>query len=371
MQNRGSAIQIIVDAAVCLAAGAVMHSQFNAHARHGKSVSDSDLLIDGTPPPPAMREVRKLSTQSQSHAAKSPSRITELSFDPPETDLGEVEWGTQVPFELVLVNELDKELRIANVRTSCGCTTLNGEELAGKRLQPKERVYVSGTLDAEYHPGHKQRTVTVESETGGTATAVISAKVIGTFAVQPAAVDFGPISIDAEDQQSPSYVVTFTSSTYRIAGDPTSDVDWLDVTAADRLSGQTDILITLRLDRLSSGISTASVYLPTNDNRVPPAVIPVRVRATHSLISEPASVFLRGSKSQLVVFLDLDHKPVRITKAICHHDNVIATITSEGNLLVRNPLGTPVSDQVLVKVVAEAGQRGRVRVACFPPLKMD
>ncbi len=84
-----------------------------------------------------------------------------LQVVPEVYDLGRLPAGdTPVPFEFVIKNVGDEELKITNVRAYCGCTTT---ELAANTLAPNEEVVLRGELKTRGIEGATSKSIAISS----------------------------------------------------------------------------------------------------------------------------------------------------------------------------------------------------------------
>ena len=85
-----------------------------------------------------------------------------LVVEKDKIDLGEVKEGETVDAVFVLENKGDADLKIENVRTSCGCTTVKLTDQE-KIIAPGGKQKVTARFNTKGRPGKQSKTVTVVS----------------------------------------------------------------------------------------------------------------------------------------------------------------------------------------------------------------
>jgi hypothetical protein len=83
-----------------------------------------------------------------------------LRLDPTSKDLGVVPLGVDTSASFTLTNVGGSDLRLANLRTSCGCTLAN---LSTEVISPGSTATVAVTLRIPMHPGAVAQTITFET----------------------------------------------------------------------------------------------------------------------------------------------------------------------------------------------------------------
>ncbi len=243
------------------------------------------------------------------HNAGAASGAEHTGFVPLEVDLGAVHWNSEVPFSAAFVNRDDDPVTIRVVRTSCGCTTLR-DEIQGAAIAPGAELAVSGLVRVPQRPGETREEVTLLLDTGAVHVLPVRFEVLAGYSVRPAAIDFGTVNLDEGADVLTSAI--FESDQATIAGTPTSDAAWVDVSVGSSVAGETELVVSLVKTRLATGRQWANISVSTTDAHRPHLTIPVRANATSSLRPVPGQVVLRAGDERVVHVVDSDGRTVDV-----------------------------------------------------------
>lgn len=224
-----------------------------------------------------------------------------------EHDFGTVARGAKAEFVFEFENIYEETLRVAGVRSSCGCTSVS---LTKDTLHTFEKGGVVATFNTASFLGHRSATLTVTFDKPFTAEVQLNVQgfIRSDVVFTPGSVDFGVVDVGrgASKQVSITY-----------AGKP----DWriLDVRSANshlevelnergRGNGRVayEMVVFLKPD-LAEGFFQDQLLLVTNDTRNASVPLVVEGRVAPGLSLSPAALYL-GSlasgetvKKQLVV----------------------------------------------------------------------
>ena len=224
-----------------------------------------------------------------------------------EHDFGTVARGAKAEFVFEFENVYEETLRLAGVRSSCGCTSV---ALTKDTLHTFEKGGVIATFNTASFLGHRSATLTVTFDKPFTAEVQLNVQgfIRSDVVFTPGSVDFGVVDVGhgASKQIAINY-----------AGKP----DWriLDVRSANshlevelnergRGNGRVsyDMVVFLKPD-LPEGFFQDQLLLVTNDTRNASVPLVVEGRVAPALSLSPASLYLGSlaagetTKKQLVV----------------------------------------------------------------------
>ena len=213
-------------------------------------------------------------------------------FETTEHDFGTIARGAKAEYEFVLKNIYVKDVHIASVRVSCGCTT---PSIKKALLKTDEKGGILASINSHKFTGRQSSTITVTIDKPMYATVQLHVKVYirPDVLVEPEAVQLGDIEQGAGAQKTVSVSCTRRS-------------DWkiLEVKSANpHLSGEvvettrrgSRVVYELRV-RLDEGEPTGylreHLMLVTNDKLAKQIPVMVQGRVVSAVTVSPASLFL-------------------------------------------------------------------------------
>ncbi|MGH7965064.1 MAG: DUF1573 domain-containing protein, partial [Candidatus Binatia bacterium] len=115
-----------------------------------------------TPPPPTVQtDVPPPSTEQTGAPTPAPTPSgPRIVFPEPVYDFGTVEQGEQITHLFRFINQGEQDLRIADVKTSCGCTAAI---ISANVIPPGQEGTISATFETARFIGEKVKNVTVYS----------------------------------------------------------------------------------------------------------------------------------------------------------------------------------------------------------------
>jgi hypothetical protein len=237
-------------------------------------------------------------------------------FETSEHDFGSVARGAKAEYAFVVTNNLQSDIHIAAVRTSCGCTT---PSIQNDTLKTYEKGAIIAHLNSDTHLGQRAATLTVTFDRPYYAEVQlqIRALVHTNVLMEPASLRFGTVEQGKESEARVRlYRADFPD--WRIQGVRLSDPQLQgEVIELARQRGQVWYDVKVRLAPTASpGYLSDFAVLTTNDPNMRQIPVQVEGQVRPNVIVSPADLFLgvmhSGQKvtKPLVVRAD---KPFRIT----------------------------------------------------------
>jgi hypothetical protein len=203
-------------------------------------------------------------------------------------DFGHVARGAKAEFAFELQNVYEEDVHIADVRTSCGCTT---PTITKPTLKTWEKGSIVATLNTRSFVGQRNSTLTViiDKPFYAEVQLTIAGYIHSDVDFQPGVAALGDIEQGASGEQS-------IAVTYRGAGnwqiaDVRSANSHLEVELGDpiRQPGQIiyKMLVRLKPDAPAGNLQD-QLTLVTNDQRMPTVVLPVEARVVPPLQVNPS-----------------------------------------------------------------------------------
>ncbi|MBI5865723.1 MAG: DUF1573 domain-containing protein [Planctomycetes bacterium] len=279
-------------------------------------------------------------------AVPSPPPPQSIVMEPSTMQLGDLTWGRPVSGTLRLTasNDLTGPILIASLDSSCGCTVFQ-EELVGRALSPGEAVDLEFQFNPGIHVGEKSSRISVVASDGTVATATIAATVRGTWRIDTDQVDFGTVCVDCPNMQSPSEeralerTVQFTAAPDALLSVNPPTATWLSVDIGEQRGLETEIHLTVRTDRLPSGLNAASAMLQTTSQDRPTGVIAVRARGVRALEPSVHRVVLHGVTPLEITVSAYGGAAVNLTRAESDDAALEIEIVEPDRISIRNRLG--------------------------------
>ena len=207
-------------------------------------------------------------------------------------DFGHVAHGSKGSFAFEITNPYEEDVHIADVRTSCGCTT---PTITKNTLKTWEKGSILATLNTQSFSGRRNATITVVIDRPYYAEVqlTISTVIHTDVEFQPGAVSFGNVDQGATPEQEVT-VTYYGRNTWQIrdvqSANQNLEVELGDpIRQPDRVSYK--MLVRLK-DSAPAGAIRDSLTLVTNDNRLPSIAVAVEGQVISPLTISPASLFV-------------------------------------------------------------------------------
>jgi hypothetical protein len=203
-------------------------------------------------------------------------------------DFGHVARGAKAEFAFELQNLYEEDIHIADVRTSCGCTT---PTITKPTLKTWEKGSIVATLNTRSFVGQRNSTLTVVIDKPYYAEVhlTIAGYIHSDVDFQPGVAALGDVEQGASSQQE--VMVTYRGyGNWQIA-DVRSANAHLEVELGQpiRQQGMVSYKMTVRLKPgAPAGILQDQLTLVTNDQRMPTVVLPVEGRVVPPLAVNPS-----------------------------------------------------------------------------------
>jgi hypothetical protein len=213
-------------------------------------------------------------------------------FPVTDHDFGTVARGSEPEFAFTFTNPYEEPIEIAEVRTSCGCTT---PQITKRRLQTWEKSSIIATLNTRSFTGHKQATLTVVISKPFPAEVQLNIKgtIRSDVVFEPWQVDFHEIG-QGQVAQRKVLVTHAGNANWQIADVRSANTHLeVELLSEQRVAGRVacEMLIRLKADA-PVGYFQDQLTLVTNDAENATIVLPVQGRVTSPLTISPASLFL-------------------------------------------------------------------------------
>ncbi|HZL91934.1 MAG TPA: DUF1573 domain-containing protein [Pirellulaceae bacterium] len=231
-------------------------------------------------------------------------------------DFGHVAHGSKASFLFEVTNLYEEDVHIADVRTSCGCTT---PTITKNTLKSWEKGGILATLNTQSFSGHRNATITVVIDKPYYAEVqlLVTVNIHSDIEFSPGAVSFG--NVDQGTAAEKELTVTYYGrNTWQIrdvqSANQSLEVELGDpIKQPDRVSYR--MLVRLK-DSTPPGYLGDSLTLVTNDSRLPSVSVSIEGQVVSPLTVSPASLFVGVLKPGQTVTKQLvvrAKKPFKIT----------------------------------------------------------
>src|SRR5262245_53447508 len=215
-------------------------------------------------------------------------------FQATSHDFGHVARGAKAEFAFEVQNLYEEDIHIADVRTSCGCTT---PTITKPILKTWEKGSIVATLNTRSFVGQRNSTLTVVIDKPYYAEVhlTIAGYIHSDVDFQPGVAALGDVELGTATEQE--VTVTYRGRGNWQIADVRSANAHLEVELGEpiRQPGLVSYKMTVRLKPdAPAGILQDQLTLVTNDQRMPTVVLPVEGRVTPPLAVSP-SPLLFGS----------------------------------------------------------------------------
>jgi hypothetical protein len=209
-------------------------------------------------------------------------------FQATNHDYGNVARGAKAEFAFELQNLYEEDVHIADVRTSCGCTT---PTITKPTLKTWEKGAIVATLNTRSFVGQRNSTLTVVIDKPYYAEVqlTIAGYIHSDVDFQPGVAALGDVEQGTAGEQMIN--VTYRGNVNWQIADVRSANTHLEVELADpiRQPGLVSYKMLVRLKPdAPAGILQDQLTLITNDQRMPTVVLPVEARVTPPLAVNPS-----------------------------------------------------------------------------------
>ena len=241
-------------------------------------------------------------------------------FKVTEHDFGTVARGAAAEFAFEFENPYEEDLRVAGVRTSCGCTT---PIITKKELKTFEKSKIIAKYNTRSFLGQKGATVTVifDKPFYAEVQLEVSGYIRSDIVFDPGKVDFGEVDQFSTVEQSLD--LTYAGRSDWKVVDVRSNSKHFEVVLdeTERANGKVGYKMKVRLkDDTPAGHFQDQLTLITDDNRLKTIPLLVQGNVVSPLTVAPSSLFLgvlqpgQSVTKQLVV---KSKRPFRILKIEC------------------------------------------------------
>jgi hypothetical protein len=231
-------------------------------------------------------------------------------------DFGHVAHGSKASFSFEVTNPYEEDVHIADVRTSCGCTT---PTITKNTLKSWEKGAILATLNTQSFSGQRSATITVVIDKPYYAEVqlLVTVNIHSDVEFTPGAVSFG--NVDQGTSAEKEVMVTYYGRNTWQVRDVQSANQNLEVELGDpiRQPDRVSYRMVVRLkDSTPPGYLSDSLTLVTNDSRLPSVAVAIEGQVVSPLTVSPASLFVGVLKPGQTVTKQLvvrAKKPFKIT----------------------------------------------------------
>ena len=221
-------------------------------------------------------------------AGASAKEWAQKMFQTTSHDYGHVARGAKAEFAFEVQNLYEEDVHIADVRTSCGCTT---PTITKPTLKTWEKGTIVATLNTRSFVGQRNSTLTVVIDKPYYAEVhlMIAGYIHSDVDFQPGVAALGDVEQGAAAQQD--VTVTYRGRGNWQIADVRSANPHLEVELGEaiRQPGLVSYKMSVRLKPdAPAGILQDQLTLVTNDQRMPAVVLPVEARVTPPLAVSPS-----------------------------------------------------------------------------------
>jgi len=207
-------------------------------------------------------------------------------------NFGHVAHGAKTEFSFELQNSYEEDVHIAEVRSSCGCTTAS---ISKQTLKTWEKGAIVTTFNTKSFQGQRNSTITVVFDRPFKAEVQLSVTgyIHNDVDIQPGSVVFGDVLQGTAVQQQVS--VTFYGRSNWNISDVRSANDHLEVelSSPNRAGGKTVYQMTVKLKPdAPAGFINDTLTIVTDDRNVPTVPLTVEGKILPPLTVSPSALFL-------------------------------------------------------------------------------
>jgi Protein of unknown function (DUF1573) len=245
-------------------------------------------------------------------------------FNTTSHDFGTVAKGSKAEFHFTIKNLYEEDLRILNVQSSCGCTTMR---ISKRELKTFETAEIIADFNTRDFQGHKTATITVMLECVSRADVQlhINGFIRSDVVTQPGSVDFGSVDQGAISVQR-LQVAYAGRDDWKILDAKTAD-PWYEVEMKEIARGggrvAYDLLVRLTKDA-PAGYVKDQLILVTNDSQAREIPIDMEGRVMSDITISPTKLFIGVVRPGQKVTKNLvvrGKTPFRIVDVTCPDKN--------------------------------------------------
>jgi hypothetical protein len=238
-------------------------------------------------------------------------------------DFGHVARGAKAEFAFELQNLYEEDIHIADVRTSCGCTT---PTISKPTLKTWEKGSIVATLNTRSFVGQRNSTLTVVIDKPYYAEVhlTIAGYIHSDVDFQPGVAALGDVEQGSSVQQE--VAVTYRGyGNWQIADVRSANAHLeVELGQAVRQQGMVTYKMTVRLKPdAPAGIFQDQLTLVTNDQRMPTVVLPVEGRVIPPLAVSPSPLLfgtLAAGQTATKQIVITGKQPFRVLSITSDHD---------------------------------------------------
>lgn len=240
-------------------------------------------------------------------SAASAGVTKETGFPSEFQDLGEAPWNEQVNFALQFQNGDDRDIEIATISSSCGCTTF-AADWHQQIIPPNQSLTLNGKLATGNNPGELSRSISVVLCDGRVYECPLRLKVIAGYEVTPSGLRFD--SIDIATDNPGMHLLRFRSKEAKLLR-VTSDSAWLTCDIGDTVVDgagirETALHVIANPRFLAFGNNTGRLTIFTSDQNKGEYGIGVAARGHSAVRAIPSFVVLREDSEQAIQLIGAD-----------------------------------------------------------------
>ena len=207
-------------------------------------------------------------------------------------DFGTIAAGAKAEFAFVMKNDYAKEIHIASVRSSCGCSDV---KIQNATLQPYETGTIIASVNSERLRGRQSSTITVVFDRPTYAEVQLYIKVFirGDMLLTPASIEFGelPLGKSAEKQLT---VTRYGDPDWKLL-DVTCDNPHLRASFEETVRSKQEVTYRLKMsldDQTPDGFLNEAALLTTTDDEATRVPVLVQGKIVPKIAVAPQDLFV-------------------------------------------------------------------------------
>jgi Protein of unknown function (DUF1573) len=269
-------------------------------------------------------------------------------FKTTKHDFGHVAHGSKTDFEFEITNSYQEDVHIADVTTSCGCTT---PTITKNTLKTWEKGAIVATFNTRSFSGQRSATIKViiDKPFYAEVQLTVSGYIHNDVDFEPGSVAFGDIDQGTASQKELT-VTYYGRSPWQIK-DVRSANDHLEVELGEPIKQSDRVVYKMQVrlkDDAPAGYLHDSLTLVTDDQRLPSVPLTVEGRIIPPLTVSPSSLFVgvlepgTSVTKQLVVRAK---KPFKILAVKCSDDAFVFKTGSDAKTVHLVPVTFKAGDK--------------------------
>ncbi|HUE70626.1 MAG TPA: DUF1573 domain-containing protein [Pirellulaceae bacterium] len=241
-------------------------------------------------------------------------------------DFGHVAHGSQRSFAFEVTNLYEEDVHIADVRTSCGCTS---PSITKNTLKSWEKGAILATLNTQSFAGQRHATITVVIDKPYYAEVqlLVTVNIHNDIEISPGAVSFGNVELGAAVEREVTVTYYGRRNNWQIKDVQSANQNLeVELSGPLRQADRVSYRMVVRLkDSAPTGYLNDTLNLVTNDQRLPSVAVALEGQIVSPLSISPSSLFvgvLKPGQSVTKQLVVRAKKPFKITSISGGHESL-------------------------------------------------